>query len=108
MIKHMKKLMQLITVALGVFMILKGAYAADGTYSMQFKELGVDQLSTDFIIHNQKLYGQPDSKEIRVGWTEKIGVAKGHCKLSGLIAMDDVTGQVQQDLKAQANLLWSF
>ncbi len=104
----MKKLIQLITVAMGVFMILKGANAADGAYSLHFKELGLEQLTTAFIIHHQKPNGLPDSKEVKVGWTEDVKVAKSHCKISGLLAMDDVTGQIQRDLQAQANLLWSF
>ncbi|MDG0815441.1 hypothetical protein [Bdellovibrio svalbardensis] len=102
----MKKLIQLITVAMGVFMILKGAYAADGTYSMRFKEVGLEQLSTDLIIHDRD--GEPESKEVKVGWTEDLKIVKSHCKVSGLLAMDDVTGQIQKDMQAQANLLWSF
>lgn len=95
--------------ALGVFMILRGtARAEDGSYSLHLKEAGFEKLFTEFIIHNHKTSGLPDSKEVKLIWTETVKSVSSHCKLSGLLAMDDVTGKLQQDLKAQASLTWSY
>lgn len=109
MIRYMKKLIQLITVAMGVFMVLKGtAGAADGSYAMFFKEVGVEHLGAEVIIHDAKPYGQDDSKEIKLMWMNSIKSKDEELKIVGKVAMDDVTGQFQKDVRAEALMALSF
>lgn len=111
MIEDMKTLLQILTMILGAFMIFKGtANAKDGVYSLEFKEAGIEPLSAQFIYHSQKPTGDPDSKEMKVIWTQLLSDkhSQSKLKMSGLMAMDDVTGRLQQDLRAQASLQWDF
>lgn len=55
MIRYMKKLIQLITVAMGVFMILKGANAEEGSTQIFFKDVHAEQPKRESAVENPKV-----------------------------------------------------
>lgn len=82
---------------MGVFMILKGANAEEGSYTLFFKDVHVEQPKTDS--------GLDNPRAMKVGWHQSVN-NNSHVGLSGEYAMDDL--DMKTDFKAQASIELMF
>ncbi|WP_295901890.1 hypothetical protein [uncultured Bdellovibrio sp.] len=104
----MEKIIQTTVVVITLLLTLQATcFAADFQYVVPFKEVGLDQLSTEVVYHD-RLQTKTDSKEIQVVWKDKLHKLFKPCHLSSRLAYENTEEAWQKQMKLSTEVVWAF